>query len=91
MVARLDSYEHEEGPTELEMVYDQLHETQQDFKHANLMSGKRIVELEAALEEALEYFKDKYDMRDGEDGKQLPNEEMRLGVMIEEAIYGIRF
>jgi hypothetical protein len=76
--------------TELDLVYDQLHETQLDAKRAATVTGKRIAELSAALEEALEYFRDNYDVVDGDDGPR-PNKEMRLGQMIDETLYGIRF
>ena len=34
---------------------------------------------------------DNYDVVDGDNGEQLPNKEMRLGQMIDEALHGIRF
>lgn len=49
---------------------------------------ERIEELEASLEEALEYFKDNYDVVDGDNGEQRPNKEMRLGLMIDETLHG---
>ncbi len=82
--------EPEQGPTELETVYDQLHETQEDAKYDRMVAGNRIAALVAALEEALEYFKDNYDVIDGDNGPR-PNKEMRLGTMIDETLYGIRF
>jgi hypothetical protein len=81
----------EDEPSELELVYEQLHQAKEDAKYAAQAQADRIKTLEAALEEALEYFKDKYDVKDGPEGGQLPNEEMRLGQMIDEALYGIRF
>lgn len=86
-------YEPEEngGATELELVYDQLHAAQESEKHTEVNAKARILELSTALEEALEYFKERYDIRDGAGGQQLPNEEMRLGQMIDEALHGIRF
>ena len=86
-------YERDEedgAPSELELVYEQLHETQQDAKHAAEMSASRIKTLEAALEEALEYIKQDYDGLDG-DGGPLPNRAMQLGTMIDEILHGIRF
>lgn len=83
--------EPEEEPSELELVYQQLHETQETAKHEAQVAANRIKELEAALEEALEYFKDRYDVRDGSDGVPAPNKEMQMGQMIDEALYGIRF
>lgn len=49
---------------------------------------ERIKTLEADLEECLEYFKDNYDVVDGDDGGQWPNKEMQLGCMIQETLYG---
>jgi len=83
--------EEDQGPSELESVYEQLHETQETAKHDRQLAASRIKELTAALEEALEYFKDNYDVVDGSDGEQRPNKEMRLGQMIDETLYGIRF
>lgn len=83
--------EQEQEPSELELVYDMLHEAKEDAKHASTVSHRRIVELTAALEEALEYFKDRYDVVDGDYGEPRPNKEMRLGQMIDETLYGIRF
>jgi hypothetical protein len=80
----------EEEPTELELAYEQLHGARQDAEYAALVAAARIKELTTALEEALEYFKARYDVKDG-GGKQVPNDEMRLGTMIDEALYGIRF
>ena len=34
---------------------------------------------------------DRYDIRDGAEGQQLPNTEMSIGQMIDETLYGIRF
>jgi hypothetical protein len=81
----------EDQPSELDLVYDDLAQAKLDAKCAAQDAAKRIAELAASLEEALEYFKDRYDVKDGEDGTQLPNDEMRLGTMIEETLYGIRF
>jgi hypothetical protein len=83
--------EPEEEPSELELLYGRLHEAEGTAKHDAKVSASRIKELTAALEEALEYFKDNYDVVDGADGEQRPNKEMRLGQMIDEALYGIRF
>ena len=80
----------EDERTELDLVYDDLHQAKVDASHAALIAGNRIVELTVALEEALEYFKDNYDVVDGDDGPR-PNKEMRLGQMIDETLYGIRF
>ena len=83
--------EPEEGPTELETMYEALHEVQEQAKHDAQVAADRIKKLESALEEALEYFKDRYDIRDGAEGQQLPNTEMQIGMMIDETLYGIRF
>ena len=74
--------EPEEEPTELDLVYERLHETQEAAKHDAQVAAKRIKELEAALEEALEYFEDRYDVVDGSYGEPGPNKEMSLGQMI---------
>jgi hypothetical protein len=87
-----DQEQSDERPlTELDEVYGRLHETQEGAKHAAEVAASRIKELTAALEEALEYFKENYDVVDGDYGEQLPNKEMRLGTMIDEVLYGIRF
>jgi hypothetical protein len=83
--------EPEEEPSELEMVCAELHEVKETAKHEAEVVAYRIKELTAALEETLEYFKDRYDIKDGAGGQQLPNEEMRLGQMIDEALHGIQF
>ena len=83
--------EQEDQLTELELVCEELFETKESAKHAAEVAAKRIAELTASLEEALEYFKKHYDVKDGDNGEQLPNEEMRLGTSIEETLYGIRF
>jgi hypothetical protein len=80
----------EDQPNELDLVYDDLAQARLDAKCAAEVAEKRIAELTTALEEALEYFKDNYDVRDGEDGPR-PNKEMQLGQMIDETLYGIRF
>jgi len=81
----------EPEPTELDLVYDELHDLKETAKHDAQVAAYRIKELTAALEEALEYFKDNYDVVDGAEGEQRPNKEMRLGQMIDEALHGIRF
>lgn len=83
--------EPEQEPSELEQVYEQLREAQETAKHNATVAANRIKELEAALEEALEYFKDNYDVVDGSYGEPRPNKEMRLGQRIDEALHGIRF
>lgn len=83
--------EPEEGPTELEEVYLTLHEIQRSAKAAALEAENRIKELTTALEEALEYFKDRYDVVDGSYGEPSANKEMQLGQMIEETLHGIPF
>jgi hypothetical protein len=85
------SHSEEDQPTELDLVYEQLREAQEDAKHAAKGSEHSIAVLRGALDEALEYFKARYDVKDGDSGEQLPNEEMRLGQMIDETLYGIRF
>ena len=77
--------------TELDLVYEDLHEARMDHKYDVEVHMKRIAKLTDALKEVLEYFKERYDVRDGAGGQQLPNEEMRLGQIIDEALYGIRF
>lgn len=47
-----------------------------------------IARLEADLLECLEYFKDKYDVCDGDYGEPSPNTEMQLGTMIQRTLYG---
>jgi hypothetical protein len=49
---------------------------------------KRVRVLEADLAECLDYFKDRYDVVDGDYGHPAPNKEMRLGRMIEQTIFG---
>jgi len=83
--------EPEEAPTELEEVYLALAEAQVNAKHAAERDAARIKELESALSECLEYFMDRYDVVDGPEGHQLPNKEMRLGTMVDEALHGILF
>lgn len=82
--------EQEQEPSDLELAEMHLHEVQETAKYNVKVAADRIAELTAALEEALEYFKDNYDVVDGDDGP-LPNKEMRLGQMIDETLYGIRF
>lgn len=76
--------------TELDLVYDDLAQARLDHRYDVEKHTSRILELTVALEEALAYFKDNYDVVDGDDGPR-PNKEMRLGQMIDEALYGIRF
>ena len=49
---------------------------------------KRIATLESALEECLEYFKDRSDVVDGSYGEPAPNKEMQFANLITEALYG---
>jgi hypothetical protein len=84
-------YDPQDDVSELDLVYDQLREAKEDAKHAAKVSEHNIAVLRGALDEALEYFKARYDVKDGGDGQQLPNEEMRIGTMIDETLYGIRF
>lgn len=84
-------YDAQDDVSELDLVYDDLRQAKEDAKHAKLTADARIAALTLALQEALEYFQDRYDIRDGQEGQQLPNEEMRLGQMIDETLYGIRF
>lgn len=81
----------EDERTELDMVYDDLAQARLDHKYDVEKHTSRILELTIALEEALEYFKDRYDVRDGDNGEQRPNKEMQMGQMIDEALHGIRF
>ncbi len=83
--------EAEQEPSDLELAEIHLHEVQETAKHNAKVAADRVAELTTALEEALEYFKERYDIRDRAGGQQLPNEEMRLGTMIDEALHGIRF
>lgn len=85
------TYDEEDERTELDLVYDDLYQAKEDAKCAAEVAAKRILELTVALEEALEYFKDRYDVRDGDNGEQRPNKEMQMGQMIDEALHGIRF
>lgn len=84
-------YEPEEDrddePTELDLALDRV----EQLEHNNNSAAARIKELTATLVEALEYFKARYDVKDGASGEQLPNDEMKLGTMIDETLYGIRF
>jgi hypothetical protein len=45
-----------------------------------------LPKLVEALEECLEYFEERYDVVDGDGGTQRPNAEMKLGLMIKEAL-----
>lgn len=86
------TYAEEDDVSELDLVYDDLAQAKLDAKCAAEVAERRIVELTTALEEALEYFRDNYDVVDGpDDGGPRPNKEMRLGQMIDEALHGIRF
>lgn len=51
---------------------------------------KRIDGLESDLMECQEYFEDRMDVRDGENGEQRPNREMQLFQMIEEILNPVR-
>ena len=75
----------------LEDVALAVRRPQDNAKHAEQVSAARIKELTAALEECLEYFKDHYDVKDGDYGEPAPNKEMQLGTMIDETLHGIRF
>lgn len=86
-----DRGQDEDQPSELDLVYDDLAQARLDHKHDVETHMQRIAELTSALEEALKYFKDKYDVHDWPDGKSRPNQEMCLGQMIDEALHGIRF
>ena len=83
--------EQEKESTELELVYGQLHEAREDAKWAADKAAARIRELEAVLEQALEYFEDRYDVVDGDYGEPRPNKEMSMGQMIDIMLHGIRF
>ena len=85
------AYADEDERSELDLVYDDLAQARLDHKHDVETHVKRITELTVALEEALEYFKDHYDVVDGSYGEPAPNKEMSLGQMIDETLYGIRF
>ncbi len=85
------AYAEDDERTELDLVYDDLAQARLDHKHDVEMHTKRILELTVALEEALEYFKDKYDVVDGSYGEPGPNKEMSIGQMIDETLHGIRF
>ncbi len=87
--------EPDDGPDELQMVYDDLQGAQAENKrlHAALRAeigtnAKRQARMEADLLECLEYFKDKYDVNDGDYGEPEPNKEMALGTMIQCTLYG---
>lgn len=79
--------EQDDEPTELDVAYDRIIQ----LEHTSKESAKRICELEASLSECLAYFKDNYDVVDGDYGEPAPNKEMQFGTMIEETLYGIRF
>lgn len=83
----------EDQPTELDLVYEQLWQAKQDAQDAALASEKRIAELEASLNECLEFFQDRADIANehDEDGSPRPNKEMRFASTIDEALHGIRF
>jgi hypothetical protein len=83
--------EDRDEPSELDALYDALWEVKEGARHAAEIATARIKKLEADLLECLEYFKKHYDVKDGDHGEQLPNEEMRLGTMVDETLYGIRF
>lgn len=85
-------YEPEEDqPSEIEELELTLFEVRRCAQAERLAAERRIKELESALEEALEYFKDKYDVVDGSYGEPRPNKEMALGQMIDIALHGIQF
>ncbi len=50
------------------------------------ISKAKIARLEAALEECLEYFEERYDVVDGDYGIPAANKEMQMGFMIETAL-----
>jgi hypothetical protein len=83
--------EEEREPSELEVSYEKLRETQETAAYDAKVAADRIRRLEAALEEALEYFKDRYDVVDGDYGEPRPNKEMSLGQMIDIELHGIQF
>lgn len=82
--------EQDDGPDELELAYEMIHEAEAKAKNDARVAAKRIKELTDALEFALEYFRDRYDTVDGDNGP-LPNKEMRMGQLIDETLHGIRF
>jgi len=90
LVAEMTNTDDDER-TELDLVYDDLYQAKEDAKHAAEVAANRILKLTIALEEALAYFRNRYDVIDGDYGEQRPNKEMRLGQMIDETLYGIRF
>jgi hypothetical protein len=59
-----------------------------DTRNQLVVALKRIEELEASLEWCLEYFSGRYDVVDGPEGGQFPNEEMQIGCMIQETLHG---
>ncbi len=54
----------------------------------NVRLTARVARLEADLLEVLEFLKKNYDIVDGAYGEPDPNEEMRLGCMIQCTLYG---
>lgn len=83
--------EEEQELSELEIAEEMIRELKDDLKTADSVHAARVKELESALHECLEYFEARYDVKDGDYGEQSPNEEMRLGTMVDEALHGIRF
>jgi ABC-type Zn2+ transport system substrate-binding protein/surface adhesin len=81
----------EDHPSEADILEKHLWQVKEDAKDAALKAEKRITELEAALNECLEYFQDHSDVDDGDYGEPYPNKEMRLASMVDEALHGIQF
>lgn len=49
---------------------------------------KKLEQAECLLNEALEYFEERYDVGDGDEGKPEANREMSLGMSIDEFLNG---
>ena len=79
----------------IEALESDLSEATRDFARISkeLMQSaetaeRRIKVLEAALQEALEFVESQEDVRDGSDGKQLPNRAMQVAMTIRTALKG---
>jgi hypothetical protein len=81
----------EEDQPELDLVSEELRQAKLDAESAAEIAAKRIAELETSLQECLEFFEDRSDVRDGSDGEPIPNKEMQLAIAVDETLYGIRF
>jgi predicted transcriptional regulator len=79
----------ENQAAEIRDLYDRLEEEAKRL--ARELAEMRIMEVQrdelwSTLEEVLDRCKDQYDVEDGDDGRPLPNEYMRIGNIIEDAL-----